>query len=49
MWLLQKAGRLGKGSSVSWLLFLIILIMTIINRKITDRLQGPEDERPNDS
>jgi ABC-type sugar transport system permease subunit len=40
MWLLQRAGRLGKGSAVTWYLFIIIIAMTVLNRFITDHLQG---------
>ncbi|MBN2440523.1 MAG: sugar ABC transporter permease [Spirochaetales bacterium] len=40
MWLLQRAGRLGKGSAITWYLFFIIIGMTAIIRIITDRMQG---------
>jgi ABC-type sugar transport system permease subunit len=40
MWLLQRAGRLGKGSAITLLIFIIIIVMTVINRIITDTLQG---------
>ncbi|MBN2534494.1 MAG: sugar ABC transporter permease [Spirochaetales bacterium] len=43
MWLLQRAGRLGKGSAITWYLFFIIIAMTAINRLIVNRFQG-EDE-----
>ncbi|MDZ7792361.1 MAG: sugar ABC transporter permease [Spirochaetia bacterium] len=32
-------GRLGRGAAVAWVLFLIILLFTFINRKVTNRLQ----------
>lgn len=34
-----KASRFGKGSAIAWLLFFIILIMTMINRVINKKLQ----------
>jgi ABC-type sugar transport system permease subunit len=34
-----KASRFGKGSAIAWLLFFIIFIMTVINRKITKALE----------
>ena len=40
MWLLQRGARLGKGAAVSWLLFIIVVIMTFFNRYITDLLEG---------
>ena len=45
MWLLQRAGRLGKGSAICWYLFIIIIAMTVINRFIVDRLQGEKEIR----
>ncbi|MBU0936196.1 MAG: sugar ABC transporter permease [Spirochaetes bacterium] len=35
-----KAYRLGKGSAIAWLLFLVIIILNGINRKVTQKLQG---------
>jgi len=35
-----KAYRLGKGSAIAWLLFLVIIVLNGINRKITNRLQA---------
>jgi cellobiose transport system permease protein len=40
LWLLRRAARYGKGSTVAWLLFILILIMTFINRKIINYFQG---------
>lgn len=40
MWQLQRAGRLGRGSAISWILFSFILIITLIHRKIILQLQG---------
>jgi ABC-type sugar transport system permease subunit len=40
MWLGFGTGRLGRGSAVAWMLFLVIIIFTFINRKITNRLQA---------
>lgn len=45
MWLLQRAGRLGKGSAITWYLFVIIIGMTAINRLIVNRLQGEDESR----
>lgn len=33
-------GRLGKGSAIAWLLFVIIITMTMINRVITSKLES---------
>ncbi len=35
-----KAYRLGKGSAIAWLLFLVIIFFNGINRAITKKLQG---------
>jgi ABC-type sugar transport system permease subunit len=43
MWLLQRVGKLGRGSAVSWLLFIIVFAMTFINRRIINKLEGPQD------
>ncbi|MBN1412168.1 MAG: sugar ABC transporter permease [Spirochaetales bacterium] len=40
IWLLRRANRYGKGSAVSWLVFIMILTMTFINRFVTTRLEG---------
>lgn len=40
MWLLQRGARLGRGAAVSWMLFIIVVIMTFFNRYITDVLEG---------
>ncbi len=40
MWLGFGTGRLGRGSAVAWVLFLIIIVFTLLNRKITNRLRG---------
>ena len=45
MWLLQRAGRLGKGSAITWYLFFIIIGMTAITRFITDRIQGEKEAK----
>jgi cellobiose transport system permease protein len=39
LWLLRRAARYGKGSTVAWLLFILILIMTFINRGIITYFQ----------
>ena len=39
MFLGFQNGRLGRGAAVAWVLFLIILLFTFINRKVTNRLQ----------
>ena len=31
--------RFGKASAIAWLLFIIILAMTWVNKRVTDRLQ----------
>lgn len=43
MWQLQRAGRLGRGSAISWTLFLFVLCMILIYRKIIQHLEGSED------
>jgi cellobiose transport system permease protein len=43
MWLLQRIGKLGRGSAVSWLLFIIVFVMTFLNRRIINKLEGPQD------
>ncbi|MBN1696691.1 MAG: sugar ABC transporter permease [Spirochaetales bacterium] len=40
LWLLRRAARYGRGSAVAWLLFILILIMTFINRKVINYFQG---------
>lgn len=40
MWLLQRGAKIGRGAAVSWLLFLIIIIMTFFSRWVTDILEG---------
>ena len=40
MWLLQRSAKVGRGAAVSWLLFIIVVIMTFFNRWITDILEG---------
>lgn len=40
MWLLQRAGRLGRGAAVSWILFVIVVIMTLVNKLLTDLVDG---------
>jgi ABC-type sugar transport system permease subunit len=45
MWLLQRAGRLGKGSAITLLVFVIIIVMTVINRIITNTLQGEKETK----
>ncbi len=35
-----KAYRLGKGSAIAWLMFLVIIMLNGINRKVTNRLQN---------
>jgi ABC-type sugar transport system permease subunit len=44
MWQLQRAGRLGRGSAMSWVLFLVVLIMILIYRRIIQYLEGHEKE-----
>jgi ABC-type sugar transport system permease subunit len=34
-----KNGRLGRGAAIAWVLFFIILVVTSLNRVITNRLQ----------
>ena len=34
------AGRLGKGAAIAWLLFIIIIVLTLINRFVTSRLEN---------
>jgi ABC-type sugar transport system permease subunit len=43
MWLIQRAQIYGKAAAICWLLFVIILILTYINRRVTDRLQGENE------
>jgi cellobiose transport system permease protein len=38
IWLLRKAGRLDKASAVAWVLFLVILALTFVNRFVVRRL-----------
>jgi ABC-type sugar transport system permease subunit len=40
MWQLQRAGQYGRGSAIAWLLFMMVLVMTFLNRKVTDYFQG---------
>jgi ABC-type sugar transport system permease subunit len=40
MWQLQRAAQYGRGSAVAWLLFMMVLLMTFINRWVTDYFQG---------
>ena len=40
LWSLQRAGKYGRGSAIAWLLFLLVLIMTFINRAVTNYYQG---------
>lgn len=35
-----KAYRLGKGSAIAWLLFLVIIALNAVNRRVTRRLEG---------
>jgi ABC-type sugar transport system permease subunit len=35
-----QAYKLGKGSAIAWILFVIVALMEIANRKITNRLQN---------
>jgi len=35
-----SAARFGKASAVAWLLFFVIIVLTIINRRITNRLDN---------
>ncbi|MFW5801114.1 MAG: carbohydrate ABC transporter permease [Spirochaeta sp.] len=39
MFLGFRNGRLGRGAAVAWVLFMIIILFTFVNRKITNRLQ----------
>jgi ABC-type sugar transport system permease subunit len=45
LWSLQRAGRLGRGNAIAWLLFILVLIMTFINRAITNYYQGDRGSR----
>ncbi|MFP4510453.1 MAG: carbohydrate ABC transporter permease [Spirochaetota bacterium] len=40
MWLGFGTGRLGRGSAVAWILFLVIILFTFVNRVITNRLRA---------
>ncbi|MBN2443706.1 MAG: sugar ABC transporter permease [Spirochaetales bacterium] len=40
LWSLQRAGKYGRGSAVAWLLFILVLIMTFVNRAVTDYYKG---------
>lgn len=35
-----SAGRLGKGAAIAWLLFVVIILMTLINRLVTSKLEN---------
>lgn len=35
-----KACRLGKGSAIAWLIFLVIMAMDGVNRYLTKKLEG---------
>jgi ABC-type sugar transport system permease subunit len=35
-----KAYRLGKGSAIAWLIFLVILVLNGVNRYVTKKLEG---------
>ena len=35
-----SAGRLGKGAAIAWLLFVVIILMTLINRLVTNKLEN---------
>jgi ABC-type sugar transport system permease subunit len=43
MWMIQRAQLYGKAAATCWLLFGVILIMTFINRRITESLQGERE------
>jgi ABC-type sugar transport system permease subunit len=43
LWSLQRAGKYGRGSAIAWLLFVLVLIMTFINRAITNYYQGDRE------
>jgi ABC-type sugar transport system permease subunit len=40
IYLIRRAGILGRGSAVAWVLFLVILVFSIINRKIVNRIEN---------
>lgn len=40
VWLMNKAQRLGRGSAVSWLVSVIIIVLTYINWNVTNALEG---------
>ena len=39
-----KAGRLGKASAIAWLLFVTILMLNRLNKLVTDRYAGNEEQ-----
>jgi ABC-type sugar transport system permease subunit len=43
MWLVQRAQIYGRAAATCWLLFILILILTLFNRKILDLIQGEKD------
>jgi cellobiose transport system permease protein len=40
IWLIRRAGIMGRGSAVAWVLFLVILIFSIINRRIVNKIES---------
>ncbi len=42
-WMIQRSPQFGKAAAVCWLLFFVILIMSYINRRVTDRIQGERE------
>jgi ABC-type sugar transport system permease subunit len=43
MWMIQRAQLYGKAAATCWLLFIFILVVTYISRRLTDTLQGERE------
>ncbi|MBN1410225.1 MAG: sugar ABC transporter permease [Spirochaetales bacterium] len=39
IWLLQQTHRIDRGSAVAWILFIVILVFTVINKKLLNRFE----------
>ncbi|MBN1409304.1 MAG: sugar ABC transporter permease [Spirochaetales bacterium] len=38
IWLMRKANRIDRASAVAWILFIVVLVITLVNRKILNRI-----------
>jgi cellobiose transport system permease protein len=42
IWLLRRASNIGRGTTVAWILFLIVILFTVLNRFILKRMEKLE-------